>query len=69
MKEYKVTVSCKDGLISYNCSYKTDRGALGFGKRLANDAFYGEECDIKVELLVDALKREEQNKSLAQKVK
>ena len=68
MKEYVVTVSCKEGSISYNCFYKTERGAFGYGKRLANEAFYGEECKIEVELEVDFLKRQEKNKSFSQKI-
>jgi len=68
MKEYMVTVSCKEGSINYNCFYKTERGAFGFGKRLANEAFYGEECEIKVELVEDYNKRMEKNKTLSQKI-
>ena len=68
MIKYQVTVSCKEGSISYGCDCKTERGAFGFGKRLANEAFYGEECEIKVELVEDYNKRMEKNKSLSQKI-
>ena len=68
MIKYMVTVSCKEGSIIYDCDCKTERGAFGFGKRLANEAFYGEECEIKVELEEDYNKRMEKNKTLAQRI-
>jgi len=48
MKDFKVTVKGESGSISYNV-YKTERGAYGVGKRVANEAFYGEVVEITVE--------------------
>ena len=48
MKNYRVTVIGASGSIHYDV-FKTYRGALGFGKRLANEAFYGEQTEIKIE--------------------
>jgi len=45
MKDYKVTVKGESGAISYEV-YKTPKGANSFGKKLANEAFYGEEVEI-----------------------
>jgi len=50
MKGYKVTVKAKSGSISYEVR-KTLKGAKSFGKRLANEAFYGEKVEIKVEAI------------------
>jgi hypothetical protein len=47
MKNYKVTVTSKSGSISYDV-LKTLKGAYGVAKRLANEAFYGEEVEITV---------------------
>jgi len=48
MKDYKVTIAGESGTIIYTV-YKTEKGALGVGKRVANEAFYGEEVEITVE--------------------
>jgi hypothetical protein len=48
MKDYKVTIKAANATISYEV-YKTERGAYSFGKRIANEAFYGEEVEIQVE--------------------
>ena len=50
MKDFKVTVKGESGSIRYEV-YKTERGAFGFGKKIAREAFYGE----KVEIIVEAL--------------
>lgn len=50
MKDFKVTVKGESGSISYEVT-KTLKGAKGFGKRLANEAFYGEEVEITIEAL------------------
>lgn len=50
MKEYKVTVKGQSGSISYDL-FKTEKGAIGFAKKLANEAFYGEDCEITIEAL------------------
>lgn len=50
MKDYKVTVTGESGSISYEVR-KTKKGAYGLGKRVANEAFYGEEVEIIVEAL------------------
>lgn len=50
MKDYKVTIKGQSGTISYDV-FKTEKGAYGFGKRVANEAFYGEEIVITVEAL------------------
>ena len=50
MKTFKVTVKGESGSISYEVT-KTFKGAKGFGKRLANESFYGEEVEIIVEAL------------------
>ena len=47
MKDFKVTVTGETGAISYNV-YKTEKGARSFGKKVANEAFYGEEVVIEV---------------------
>jgi len=48
MKDYKVTVKGESGAISYEVR-KTLKGAEGFAKRLANEAFYGEVVEIEIE--------------------
>tara|TARA_R110002033_G_C3809279_1_gene231991 strand:+ start:199 stop:387 length:189 start_codon:yes stop_codon:yes gene_type:complete len=50
MKDFKVTVKGESGSISYEV-IKTLKGAKGFAKRLANEAFYGEEVEIMIEAL------------------
>lgn len=47
MKDYEVTVKLKGNKtgITYNVR-KTMKGAKGLAKRVANEAFYGEEVDI-----------------------
>ena len=47
MKYYKVTVTGESGSISYEVN-KSELGARGFGKRIANEAFYGEHVEITV---------------------
>lgn len=48
MKNYKVTITGTSGSISYEV-FKTYRGAVGLGKRVANEAFYGEEVQVTIE--------------------
>jgi hypothetical protein len=48
MQDFKVTVTGETGSISYDV-FKTLRGAKGFAKRLASEAFYGEEVQITIE--------------------
>ena len=50
MKDYKVTVKGESGEISYEVT-KTEKGAYAVGKRVANEAFYGEEVEITVKAL------------------
>ena len=50
MKNFKVTVKSETESIQYEV-YKTLKGAKNLGKRLANEAFYGEEVEIIVESL------------------
>ncbi|MBP6517873.1 hypothetical protein [Shewanella sp.] len=50
MKKYKVTVSGASGAISYEVC-KTLRGANGFAKKLANEAFFGEEVTVTIKAL------------------
>ncbi len=47
MKDYKVTVKGVSGSISYEV-FKTLRGAKGVAKKIANEAFYGEEVEITI---------------------
>ena len=49
MNDYKVTVTGETGSISYEV-YKTEKGATSFGRKIAREAFYGEECKINVVL-------------------
>ncbi|QAX98845.1 hypothetical protein assk_42 [Aeromonas phage Assk] len=48
MLGFKVTVHGETGSISYDV-YKTQKGAVSFGKKVAKEAFYGEQCEILVE--------------------
>ena len=50
MQDFKVTVTGETGTISYDV-FKTLRGAKGLAKRVANEAFYGEEVKITIEAL------------------
>ena len=50
MKNYKVTIKGESGVLMYEV-YKTLKGANGLGKRIANEAFYGEEVEIIIEEL------------------
>jgi len=50
MKNFKVTVKGVSGTISYTV-FKTEKGAHGVGKKLANEAFYGEVVVITVEAI------------------
>jgi hypothetical protein len=45
MKEFKVTVKSATESISYEV-FKTLKGAKSFAKKIANEAFYGEEVQI-----------------------
>lgn len=48
MKNFKVTVTGEKDSISYEV-FKTLKGAKGFAKKLAIEAFFGEAVSIKVE--------------------
>jgi len=50
MKEFKVTVKGTSGSISYTV-FKTEKGAMGVGKKVAKEAFYGESVEITVEAI------------------
>ena len=50
MRNYKVKIKGQSGAITYEVR-KTERGAYGLGKRVANEAFYGEDVVITVEAL------------------
>lgn len=47
MKEFKITVTGESGTLIYTV-VKTIKGANSFAKRIANEAFYGEEVQIEV---------------------
>lgn len=47
MKNFKVTIKGNSGVLSYEVS-KTEKGANGFAKRIANEAFFGEEVQITI---------------------
>ncbi len=47
MNEYKVTVIGESGKISYTVR-KTEKGAMSFGAKIANEAFYGEKSTVEV---------------------
>jgi len=48
--EFKVTVKSANGQISYTV-LKTEKGAMSFSKKVANEAFYGEVVEITVEAI------------------
>ncbi|QBX32863.1 hypothetical protein Asfd1_237 [Aeromonas phage Asfd_1] len=48
MKDLKVTIHGETGSISYEV-YKTQKGAVSFGKKVAKEAFYGENCTVEIE--------------------
>ena len=50
MKEFKVTVKGSTGSISYTV-FKTEKGAMSFGRKVAKEAFYGEIIKIIVEAI------------------
>lgn len=50
MKNFKVTVKSQNYSISYE-DFKTEKSAKSFGKKLANEAFYGESVEITVEAI------------------
>lgn len=50
MKDFKVTVKGESGTISYEVR-KTEKGAYGLGRKVAMEAFYGEEVEVIVEAL------------------
>ena len=47
MKSYKVEIKAESGVLTYEVR-KTLKGAQGFGKRVANEAFYGEDAIVTV---------------------
>ena len=47
MKNFKVTIKGNSGILSYEVC-KTEKGANGFAKRIANEAFFGEEVQITI---------------------
>lgn len=47
-KEFKLSLIGETGTISYDV-YKTEKSAMTLGKKIANEAFYGEEVEIKIE--------------------
>jgi hypothetical protein len=49
-KEFKVTVKGENSSISYTV-YKTEKGAMSLGVKVANEAFYGEAVEITVEAI------------------
>lgn len=50
MKDFKVTVKSASGSISY-AVFKTEKGAMSLGRKIAKEAFYGEEVEIIVEAI------------------
>lgn len=48
MINYKIWIKSNSGTLSVNV-YKTKKGALSAAKRIANEAFYGEEVQITLE--------------------
>jgi hypothetical protein len=48
MINYKIWIKGNSGTLSVNV-YKTKKGALSAAKRIANEAFYGEEVQITLE--------------------
>jgi hypothetical protein len=47
MKNYKVTLKAASGVLIYEVR-KTLKGAQGFAKRIANEAFYGESVEVTI---------------------
>lgn len=47
MKNYKVTIKGTASSISYDV-VKTLKGVNGFAKKIANEAFYGEQVEIVI---------------------
>ena len=47
MKNYKVTIKAASGILSYEIR-KTLKGAQGFAKKIANEAFYGEAVEVTI---------------------
>ena len=47
MKNFKITIKSATSAISYDV-VKTLKGANGFAKKIANDAFYGEQVEILI---------------------
>jgi hypothetical protein len=50
MKDFKVTVKSESGSISY-AVFKTEKGAMSLGRKVAKEAFYGEVVEIIVEAI------------------
>ena len=50
MKDFKVTVTGATGTISYDV-FKTLKGAKGLAKKVANEAFQGDEVKVTIEEL------------------
>ncbi len=50
MKTYKITIKGLSGVLKYEVR-KTEKGAKGVAKRIANEAFFGEEVEITIEAL------------------
>jgi hypothetical protein len=48
MKNFKVTIKGPSGVLVYEVR-KTIKGANGFAKRIANEAFYGESVEITIQ--------------------
>jgi hypothetical protein len=48
MANYKVTIKAQSGSIYYEVT-KTKKGAISFGKKVAQEAFYGELVEIILE--------------------
>jgi len=46
-KFYTVEIKCALGCLSYTV-FRTEKGAMSVGRRIANEAFYGEESVITV---------------------
>lgn len=50
MTDFKVTVKSANNSISYTV-FKTEKGAMSFGRKVAKEAFYGEVVEIIVEAI------------------
>jgi hypothetical protein len=48
MQDFKVTVKSASGSISYTV-FRTEKGAMSLGRKVAKEAFYGEVVEIIVE--------------------